>query len=81
MKIKIDRARALERKCDHFMPSLFGSREQRNPKVRKMEQQRCKVRIPKRRKSFVSHIFSRNDAYYKAYLSDLTFESYIIRSS
>jgi len=36
-----------------------------------MEQQRCKVRLPKRKKSFVAYIFSRNDDYNKAYLSYL----------
>ena len=37
----------------------------------KIEQQRCKVRLPKRKKSYASHIFSRNDDSNKAYLSHL----------
>ena len=37
----------------------------------KIKHQRCKVRLPKRKKSFVFHIFSQNDDYNRAYLSHL----------
>ena len=50
---------------------FVSTEEQRNPKVRKIEHQRCKVRLPKRKKSFVFHIFSQNDDYNRAYLSHL----------
>ena len=59
--------------------NFVSTEEQRNPKVRKIKQQRCKVGLPKRKKSFVFHIFSRNDDYNRAYLSHLIL--YIIRSS
>ena len=56
---------------DFVSTVIFVEEEQRNPKVRKIEQQRCKVRLPKRKKSFVFHIFSQNDDYNRAYLSNL----------
>ena len=50
---------------------FLSTEEKRNQKIRKIEQQRSRVRLPKRKKSYVFHIFSQNDDYDIAFLSHL----------
>ena len=58
-------------RIDFVSTVISVNREAKKPKLRKIEQQRSRVRLPKRKKSFASHIFRHNNDYNRAYLSHL----------